>query len=756
MQDFLAYTVLGLCLGSVYAIAATGLVVTYSTSGVFNVAHGAVATMSALFYWQLRFGWHAPAPIAIFLTVCVFAPLLGLTLEVLVMRGLRGTSEVTRLVTPVAVLLGINGAATWIWFRNSNRALVPKKFFGETHVQVLGQAVYYHQIIGVLLSIVIAGALYVLLYRTRLGVTMRATVDDRSLLMLNGGRPDRVSMASWAIGASLAGLAGVLLSPQLGALQVFALTLLVFDAYPAAVAGRLRSVPLTYVGAMVLGLSKLYFDWISDAGQRWLVLRNLRNAIPALLLFGALLLLPQDRLRGAIVTRTRERFRVPTMREAVLWGGVLVAAVAMLQSIMSGSAVISLANGVALSLMALSLVLLTGYAGEINLAVFTFAGVAVIAAWQFDVGPTGLATQKSLSVGAVLLAMCVCSLVGGLIALPALRLRGLYLGLATFAFGIIVYQLVILQTQPLDFNIFGSKFTVNLFTNGSLTVPRPHWFGINFAGQRAFLMLMTVIFAVLGIGIIAIRRSAYGRMIVAMKDSPAACATLGLNITRLKLGVFMVSSAIAGLAGLMWAAERRTLPNNADFDGFQSLLLFMIAVVGGIGYVSGAFIAGIFLSVLSVVMPNVFDKLGSDYPSLHWLFVTVLGNFSHYVGPALVGIGLGKNPSGIAQQIMDGFRPLKKAPAATAIWVAAIVLLWAATWRGAVSNWHFALISVGSLFIVPRIIMSVFDDRFAEEERAVAGEDLDLIGIDRAFRASDRQVLDTALGLPVAPIGGGE
>lgn len=756
MQDFLAYTVLGLCLGSVYAIAATGLVVTYSTSGVFNVAHGAVATMSALFYWQLRFGWHAPAPIAIFLTVCVFAPLLGLALEVLVMRGLRGTSEVTRLVTPVAVLLGINGAATWIWFRNSNRALVPKKFFGETHVQVLGQAVYYHQIIGVLLSIVIAGALYVLLYRTRLGVTMRATVDDRSLLMLNGGRPDRVSMASWAIGASLAGLAGVLLSPQLGALQVFALTLLVFDAYPAAVAGRLRSVPLTYVGAMVLGLSKLYFDWISDAGQRWLVLRNLRNAIPALLLFGALLLLPQDRLRGAIVTRTRERFRVPTMREAVLWGGVLVAAVAMLQSIMSGSAVISLANGVALSLMALSLVLLTGYAGEINLAVFTFAGVAVIAAWQFDVGPTGLATQKSLSVGAVLLAMCVCSLVGGLIALPALRLRGLYLGLATFAFGIIVYQLVILQTQPLDFNIFGGKFTVNLFTNGSLTVPRPHWFGINFAGQRAFLMLMTVIFAVLGIGIIAIRRSAYGRMIVAMKDSPAACATLGLNITRLKLGVFMVSSAVAGLAGLMWAAERRTLPNNADFDGFQSLLLFMIAVVGGIGYVSGAFIAGIFLSVLSVVMPNVFDKLGSDYPSLHWLFVTVLGNFSHYVGPALVGIGLGKNPSGIAQQIMDGFRPLKKAPGATAIWVAAIVVLWAATWRGALSNWHFALISVGSLFIVPRIIMSVFEDRFAEEERAVDGEDLDLIGIDRAFRASDRQVLDSALGLPTAPIGGVE
>ena len=748
MQDFLAYTVLGLCLGSVYAIAATGLVVTYSTSGIFNVAHGGVATMSALVYWQLRFGWQVSTPLALFLTIVVFAPLLGIFLEVFIMRGLRGTSEVTRLVVPVAVLLAINGASTWIWFRNSNRALVPKKFFGESHIEVLGQAVYYHQLIGVALAILIALALYVLLYRTRLGVTMRATVDDRSLLMLNGGRPDVASMASWAIGASLAGLAGVLLSPQLGALQVFALTLLVFDAYPAAVAGRLRSVPLTYAGAMVLGLSKLYFDWVSDAGQRWLLLRNLRNAIPAVLLFVALLLLPQDRLRGSVVARTRERFKVPTIRQAVLWGVVLVAVVAMLQSLMSGSAVISLANAISLSLLALSLVLLTGYAGEINLAVFTFAGVAVIAAWQFDVGPNGLATKESLSVMAILLSMCVCALVGGLIALPALRLRGLYLGLATFAFGIIVYQLVILQTAPLHLSLFGKRITINLFTNGSFTVPRPDWFGINFGGQRAFLMLMTVMFAIIGIGLIALRRSAYGRMIVAMKDSPAACATLGLNIKRLKLGVFMLSSAVAGLGGLMWAAQRRTLPNNADFDGFASLTLFMIAVVGGIGYVSGALIAGVFLSLLSVVMPNILNKLGADYPSLHWLFVAVLGNFTHYVGPALIGIGLGKNPSGIAQQIMDGFRPLRKAPAATAAWVLALAGLWVLTWHGVVSNWNFALICVVSVFLVPRFIMTAFESRFVDENRLVSGEDLDLIGLQRPFRESDRQVLDNALGLP--------
>jgi branched-subunit amino acid ABC-type transport system permease component len=670
MQDFLAYSVLGICLGSIYAIAATGLVVTYSTSGVFNFAHGAVATFCALIYWQLRFDWGVPAPIAILLTILVFAPMIGVLLEVVVIRGLRGTSEVTRLVTPIAVLLGINGAATWIWFHSGTRNVVPKKFFGGDKVDILGQAVFYHQLIGVALAVLIAVVLYFLLFRTRIGVTMRATVDDRSLLMLNGGKPDQVSIMSWAIGASLAGLAGVLLSPQQGALQIFALTLLVFDAYSAAIAGRLRSVPLAYIGAMVLGLSKSYYDWISDAGQRWLALRNLRNAIPALLLFVALLILPQDRLRGAIITRSRERFRVPTMRQAVGWGGVLVIVVYMLQKLMSGSAVINLANGMSLSLLAISLVLLTGYAGEINLAVFSFAGIALIVAWQFDVGPGGLATKTFLSVPAIILAVCVCAVVGGLIALPALRLRGLYLGLATFGFGIVVNQLIILQTSPLKADLFGAKFTVNLFSTGSLTMPRPHWFGIDFMDQRNFLMLMTVMFALLGIALIALRRSAYGRMVVAMKDSPAACATLGLNVRRLKLGVFMLSSGMTGLGGLMWACQQRTLANNANFDGFTSLTLFLIAVVGGIGYVSGALLSGIFLSVLSVVGPNVLNKLGHDYPSLHWLFVSTLGNFTKFVGPALVGIGLGRNPTGIAEQVMAGFRPLKRTPVSTTVWAA--------------------------------------------------------------------------------------
>ena len=748
MQNFLAYSVLGVCLGSVYAIAATGLVVTYATSGVLNVAHGSVATACALVYWQLHADWHLPPVIAIVFTIGVFAPAFGYVLEQVIMSRLRDTSEVTRLVVPIAVLLAINGVATWIWFRDGNRAIVPKKFFGEKHLEVLGQAVYYHQLIGVAAAALTAAALWFLMFRTRVGVTMRATVDDPRLLMLNGGRPQRASKISWAIGASLAGVAGLLLAPQQGALQVFALTLLVFDAYPAAVGGRLRHVPITYVGAMVLGLTREYFDWVSDAGQRWLALRNMRNAIPAIMLFVALLALPQSRLRGAVVTRTRERFHVPSLQQAVGWGGILIAGIAMLQALMSGTAIISLANGMGLSLMALSLVMLTGYAGEINLAIYTFAAVALITAWQFDVGPGGLATKESLSVMAIILAMIVCAFVGGLIALPALRLRGLYLGLATFAFGIIMFQLVVLQPKPMHLSIFGKHLTINLFTDGSLTVPRPHWFGIDFRNQRSFLMLLTVMFVLIGIFLVMVRRSAYGRMIIAMKDSPAACATLGLNITRLKLGVFMISSAIAGLSGLMWAAQQRTVANNNNFDGFASLVLFMIAVVGGIGYVSGALLAGILLSVLSVVMPNIFQKLGADYPSLHWLFVTGLGNFSKFVGPALVGIGLGRNPSGIAQQVMDGFRPLKRAPLAVAAWLAGLVGLWAMSWRGVIGHWTFALIVLGSVVVVPRVLFNLMPERFAEVDEDHGRENPDLIGLARPFFGADREHFDRVLSLP--------
>ncbi len=749
MDNFLIYTVLGICLGSIYAIAATGLVVTYSTSGIFNFAHGAIGMLSAIFYWQVRFGWHWAGPIAVAVTILVFAPLVGALIEFLIMRGLQGTSEVTQIVVPVAVLLAVNGAATWIWFRTGEDLYLPTRFFGETKtIDVLGQVVYWHQVVAVVLAVLVAIGMYILLYRTRIGVTMRATVDDRNLLMMNGGRPDRMSLASWAIGAALAGLAGVLLAPSLGALQVIALTLLVFDAYPAAIVGRLKSVPLTYLGALGLGLAVNYWTWVSDVGARWPAFRNVGDALPAILLFVALLILPQERLRGATITRTRERFTVPSLGQSVVWGVIMMVVVAGLQAIMANSAVIQLSNGIALGLMALPLVLLTGYGGQVNFAPYAFAGIAVIVAYQFDVGPTGLARQESMSVAAIVLAVAVCAVVGGLIAFPALRLRGLYLGLATFAFAIIVDKLVIRQQDPLRPEILGLD-EVNLFTNGTFTVPRPNWFGVNFfASQRNMLMLLTVVFVLIGLGLITLRRSAFGRTIVAMKDSPAACATLGLNIVRTKLAVFTIASGLAGLGGLLWTSQQRTVNANGTFDPFLGLALFLIAVVGGIGYVSGALLAGLFIAVLGSIIPDVFEKLGEDYPSLQWLFVDTLGNFAKFLGVAIAGIGLGRHPSGVAQQLMDGYRPLRKAPGAVAIWVGSVVVLWFLAWQEVIGNWTFTLILAASFLVVPgRIMRWVHPARFHHEVLHLSGPDLDRAGLDEPLTPTDRDRFDAALGL---------
>jgi branched-chain amino acid transport system permease protein len=417
---------------------------------------------------------------------------------------------------------------------------------------------------------------------------------------------------------------------------------------------------------------------------------------------------------------------------------------------MVNSAVITLANGIALALMALPLVLLTGYGGQVNLAAYTFAGIAAIVAWQVDVGPGGRATSESLSVVAIVLAVAVCAIIGGLIAFPALRLRGLYLGLATFAFAIVVDKLVFQQIRPLRPNLLGWQPEINLFTTGTLTVPRPDWFGIDLLkSQRNYLVFMTIVFALIGIGLIALRRSPFGQAVVAMKDSPAACATLGLNVVVVKLQVFMLSAGLAGLGGLFWVGQQRTVVNSGSFDVFLGLALFMMAVVGGIGYVSGALLAGIFLAVLSIVMPNIFKQLGSDFPSLHWLFVGVLGSFSKYLGPALLGIGLGKNPTGIAQQFIDGFRPLRKAPAACAVWAVGIVALWFAAWQGPLGNWWFTLLLIASVFTVPRVIFNLpsLRDRFSDERAAMQGEDVDRLGLDAPLTVSDRDRFDAALGL---------
>jgi branched-chain amino acid transport system permease protein len=678
MHLFLAYTITGLVTGAVYAIAASGLVLTYTTSGIFNFAQGALAMLGAFVYWQFRYGWNWPAPVALIVVLLILAPLVGALLYVGIMRGLRNTAEVTKIVVTVSVMLGIIALAQWIWSPTTPRNDIP--FFGESaKFKFLGVYVTDHEVIALGAAVLIGLGMRYLFQRTRTGVAMRAVVDNPALLELNGGRPERLAAISWAMGGALAALAGVLITPiSGGALDVSTLTLLVLDAIAAAMFGRLRSLPRTFIGAIVLGLASNYV--LAYFPTTWEWASNFRISLPMIVLFVVLLVLPQDRLRG-VVLRSRERFKVPSLRSAGLWAAILLAAILLLEQIMTTEAITALTVGMTFAIIALSLTLLTGYAGEINLAPVAFGAIATI--FVFHLGLSGIGLHSRITLGGILIGVAAAAVIGGLIALPALRLRGLYLALATLAFGVFVSDMIIGDVTPHILPIFHTHFSI--FTNGTLNVPKVKVGPLDLSAPKAFLTTVTVVFAVIGIGLIALRHSAYGRRLAAMKDSPAATATLGQNLVKLKLSVFVLSAAIAGLGGILMSSASISVNPNSYLI-FISLTLVMLTVVGGIGNVAGALMGGVLAGVGFQAITSTFQNIYSAHAG-PWNF---LANLS-LVAPALIGVSLGRNPSGAIGQIVEGYAPLWRAKP---VLVGGILLEAAAyllVLTKVMSNWWFVL-----------------------------------------------------------------
>lgn len=737
MNTFLTFTVVGLVLGSVYAIAASGLVLTYNTSGIFNFAHGAQAMLGAFAYWQLRYGWELPTPVALVIVLGVIGPLMGLLLYVVIMRGMRDTAEVTKIVVTVSILLGMLSVSHWFWHPETARTM--SMFFGDqSRIEILGIGIRYHELICIAVAILIAIGLRIMFTRTRAGVAMRGVVDDPDLLRLNGHDPDRLAALSWVMGSTLAVLAGILVTPiNGGTLEANMLTLLVIDAFAAAMFGRLRSIPRTFAGALFLGLTATYV--LAYFPTAWTWTSNLRVSLPMIALFVVLIVLPQDRLRGA-VTRTRERYHVPSVRKAVAWAVALVVIVYAIRLLMVTSAVTTLTIGMTFAIIALSLTLLTGYAGEMNLAPVSFGAIATIVAFHFGISGTGLGAH--LNLWGVALGVVVTALVGGLIALPALRLRGLYLALATMAFGVFLSNMVLRDTTKHE--LFGTEFS--LFTDGNIAIPPLKVGPLDLRNETVFLMTVTVIFAVLGVAVIALRNSGYGRRLAAMKDSPAASAMLGQSLVRLKLGVFSLSAGIAGLGGLFMSSAMGSVSSDS-FSIMVSLSLLMLTVVAGIGYVTGALFGGLLSGVGFAVIMVSFANLASAQPELSGMW-TFLGHVAA-VSPALIGIGVAANPSGSVHQMVEGYRSLAKAKPVLIGGAAVVLVTYLLALIGLLDNWWFASITIVTVFMLPVVGQMVMPEAVlgkdeADRRRALIPE---RVGIDEPYDPSVREQIDRELGI---------
>ncbi len=711
MHLFLEYTILGLVTGAVYGIAASGLVLTYTTSGIFNFAQGAMAMLAAFTYWQFRYGWNWPAPLALFVVIAVLAPLAGAVLYGGIMRGLRDTAEITKIVVTIGIMLGLIALAQWIW--NPGVPRTDQPFFGgAAKFQVFGVYVTDHEAIALGCGVLIAVGIRLLFKSTRTGVAMRAVVDNPALLQLNGGRPERLAAFSWALGAVLAALAGILITPiSGGTLDVHVLTLLVLDSIAAAMFGRLRSIWWTFGGALVLGLAGTYV--LGYFPPTWSWASNFRIALPMIVLFVVLLVLPQDRLRGAVLLRTRERFTVPTVRSAVTWGVILILIVLALEPIMGTGDMGALTIGITYAIIALSLTLLTGYAGEINLAPVSFGAIATIIV--FHVGLSGTGTNQRITVWGIVLGVVVTAVVGGLIALPALRLRGLYLALATLAFGVFVSDMIIADIAPHILPIFHLHFSI--FPNGALQIPPPKLGPVDLNSSKTFLTVSTCIFVLIGIGLIVLRRSNYGRRLTAMKDSPAAAATLGQNLIKLKLSVFMLSAAIAGLGGILLSAITANVNAN-NFIIFISLALVMLTVVGGIGNVAGALMGGILAGTAFTALTSTFQNLSTDHGGGG--FWSVLANLS-LVAPALIGVSLGRNPSGAVPDIVASYRPLWRVKGVLALGIAAELVAYLLVVTKVMGNWWLVLATGVIALALPALGRAVRPEAFRGAPVALQG-----------------------------------
>lgn len=666
MQELLTFTIIGLSTGAIYAVVASGLVVTYTTSGIFNLAHGATGMLSAFTYWQLRFDWDLPAPLALFVTLFILCPLFGLLTERIVMRGLQGTTEVVRLSVTVALFAFMIGLANMVWPSDGSREAFLKFFEGNT-VQIAGINVSWHKLITFACAMVVAIVLRLLLFRTRMGVAMRAVVDDRSLTELNGARPNRVAMFAWALSAMLAGLAGVLLAGE-QQLNIEPLVLLVINAYAAAIIGGLKSLPRTFVGAAVLGLLDAYYLQFSD--NSWFPqsfmgfgLSGIRASIPTIVLFVALLVRPQTRLRAG-TGGFREENRVPRWSTAILGAVALIVVVVGISGMLTRANTLFLLNGFTLAIVALSLVPLTGYAGQMSLAPLTFAGLGAVAMSKLPGDGNLLSLMAAITIVAI---------VGAAVALPAIRLSGIYLALSTAAFAVLVTKLIFNQRQT--------------FMSGNISVPILDLPFIDINSPRKRLILSAVAFSLLGLSVIALRRSRLGRRLIALKDSPVAAATLGMNLTQTKLAAFAISAGIAACAGAL--AGDKVSPQQYDFT--QSLPIVLLAVVGGVGSVAGALFGGLLLGGNAV--------LANAVPSLR--------NFTKIM-PGLSGITLGRSPNGAAAQIADNFRPLLNRWGIVALAALGGAGIWALDASRIISHWAFF---IGGMFwflaVMPNLIAIV-------------------------------------------------
>jgi ABC-type branched-subunit amino acid transport system permease subunit len=567
MTDYLPYVIFGITTGSVYGLSAMGLVLTYKTSGLLNFGHGAVCAAAAYTFYELREQHGVPWPLAAFVAVVVFGVFAGLILERIGLV-LSGVHISYKIVGTVGILVGTRALISLIFGVDAKP--FPPVLPRDAAFEINDVSVSWDQLLQLGLGVGAAVGLYLFFKFTLLGTAMRGVVDDPQLLDMTGVSPARVRRSAWIIGSAFAATSGVLFAAAQQQLDVNVLSLLVVQAFGAAAIAQFRNLPMCFVGGIIVGLlQKLISKEVGTID----FLQGIDTNIPFIVLFLVLLLMPRGRL--VEVGRHVKARAVPPSPFSPRLRGLGFAALA------TGALLVPQVVGTRLPIwntaltqvvLFASLALLVRTSGQISLCHIGFAAIGAAAFGHMLAHgvPWGIA---------VLLGGLFAVPAGALIAIPAIRLSGLYLGLATFGFGVLLAQYA-----------YNKEW---MFGAGQLQTARPNGFD---SDTSLYYLLLAI--AVLAIGlVILVERSRLGRLLRGLADSPVALSTLGTNVNVSRVLVFCLSTFLAGVSGATFASLFGSV-NQDSFSYVQSLVALAVMAISGRRTVTIAIVAPILLVVL--------------------------------------------------------------------------------------------------------------------------------------------------------------
>jgi branched-chain amino acid transport system permease protein len=626
------YVLAGLALGSIYAIAASSLVVTYVSAGVVNFAFGAMAYAVARFYYWLQgeHGWSIWPAAA--LSLLVFAPALGLFLYLFLFQHLRTRPQIIKIVATVGLSVAIPPAVLLIFGNQeisqaTGLAHRPLRVF-----HVFGSPVNMDQV-NTYIALVLVVVIGTLVLRfTDAGLKVRAMVDSQAMSSLSGISPARVSLGVWAASGFLAGLAGILLAPTNG-ISSDSMTILMAAAFAPMIAAKLRSLPMAVFISLLMGV-------VTDVIQKYLPPNSsFTTALVPSIPFGFVVIFliyylvrggsvneevtgggaldkaieidggsTSSKSAAVVINERARRFSVTQFLPIIPAAAVLV-----LPLLVNGYWLDLVTSGLALSVALLSFTLVVGDGGMIWLSQITFAGGGAILAAQ-------LATEQGWPpmIAAIVASLCMVP-IGVLLGALTIRLGDLYVALVTLTFGLLAETLI---------------FKRDKFYNFGAGVDFAHPGG--FENDRNFSYLCLIIFGILAIIIVNLRRSTAGLALNAVRWSEPAARTIGLSVVRVKLMVAGLASFAAGMGGCLIAMDAGSA--SADyFLTFTGLIWLAVLVTNGARSIVAALVAGLAYTVL----PGIF----ATYVPTRWGSV-----------PAILfglgAIGVAANPDGvIAMQV---------------------------------------------------------------------------------------------------------